>query len=55
MNEDLPPITASLWGILAVAPGQPQPDESDYRVYLEQKHEAGPLPAPQIQDLPETD
>ena len=38
MDEVLPPITASLSGILIVDSGESQPDEDDYRAYLEQKH-----------------
>ena len=55
MDDNLPPITAWLWGILAAEPGQPQLDEDDYRAYLEQKHGAEIVPAPQIQDVLETD
>jgi hypothetical protein len=36
--EEMPPITASLWGILANKTTMPQLDEEDYRAYLEQKH-----------------
>ena len=37
--EATPPITASLWGILAGDPTESALDEDDYRSYLEKKHQ----------------
>ncbi len=55
MQEDLLPITTSLWGILAVEPNQPQLDEDDCLDYLEQKHGEDLVTAPRSQDVLETD
>jgi len=38
-SEAMPPITASLWGLLASDPTESALDEDDYRSYLEQKHQ----------------
>lgn len=37
--ETMPPVTASLWGMLAGSPTDPALDEEDYRSYLERKHQ----------------